>query len=320
MQIHNRMIHAYFCWSGQKHFKNDLPERVDIFDFKQKIAQLNLDRDALMVFDLLAQKEEQFAEKNIQLVFPKDVDYPQILSEHIEHLPVFCVQGSWPKPSANFLTVVGCRQPSVDSLRWMKHELPEALKIENLVLISGAARGVDQAAHEMALACKVPTLAFLPCGIDHIYPDSFLRLKQQVLDEGGAVVSGFPPWDKMTKVFFHQRNRWMVSLADLVLVVESHRGGGSWLSGRLALEQGVSVATVPVHPFSPWGLGNNDLLYCSHTEMVRDGFDLRSLLATAAKYKGEYKEQDIHRPDGHADRDFSTLGDRLGCDVKNPVR
>lgn len=285
MQIHNRTVQAYFWWSTQRFFSNDLPDQVDVFDFKEKASQLKWTIDSARVFDILVKREEQFFEKNIHLLFPGDENYPKILSQHIEKLPVFSVQGKWPSLSSIFLAVVGCRQPSGDSLKWLRQELPEALKKENLVLISGAARGIDQIAHEMALTCKVPTLAFLPCGIDHTYPESFLRLKQQVLDDGGAVVSGFAPWEKMTKVFFHRRNKWMVSLADLVFVVESHRGGGSWLSGRLALEQGVPVTALPVHPLSEWGLGNNDLLYCNQAEMIRDGSDLKSLLFSAAQNK-----------------------------------
>lgn len=290
MQIQNRTLQAYYWWSTARYFENDLPEQVDVFDFKSKVLELGWQIDTASVFDLMAKREEDFAKKDIRILLPQDFNYPKILSLHIEKLPVFCVQGKWPDNSATILTVVGVRQPSVDSLRWLTHEMPEVLKKQNLVLISGAARGIDQAAHETALICQIPTLAFLPCGIDHTYPESFLRLKQQVLDEGGGIVSGFPPWSKMTKVFFHQRNKWMVSLADLVFVVESRRGGGSWLSGRLALEQGVRVATLPVHPLSPWGLGNNDLLYCSHAELIRDGSDLKSLLASAAQNKSEYKE------------------------------
>lgn len=282
MQIHKDLALAYFWWSDQQILSDDLPDQVDIFDFKQKARQHGFAINANEAFDQLLRREQQFQEQNIHVITPSHENYPHKIGLCTETKPIFCVQGVWPKKEKKFLTVVGCRRPSYESLRWMRYEMPEALKIKDLIVVSGAARGIDQEAHDLAIATDVPTLAFLPCGIDHVYPESFLRIKQQVLDQGGGLVSGFAPWDKMRKAFFHQRNRWMIALANFTFVVESHRGGGTWLSAQLALEHSVPIGTIPVHPLSSWGLGNNDLLHCSNTYLIRDGKDLNFLLSSSS--------------------------------------
>lgn len=291
MQIQKKMALAYFRWTEKQYQSpqqnlfftgTGLPDRIDSADFKSLIKQLGLSSSASILFDELVKREESFLENNIHLLFPEDETYPTNLKVEADGAPILCVQGALPLINP-FLTVVGSRVPSLDSLRWMRLELAFALKKNNISLISGAARGIDQEAHELALTNDVPTLAFLPCGIDYIYPDSFLKYKELIIEQGGAVISGFAPWAKMRKSFFHQRNKWMVAISDLVLVIEANRGGGSWMTGKLALENGRQTAIVPVHPLSSWGLGNNDLLHDGKAHVLRDGQDILSLLSATSK-------------------------------------
>lgn len=259
MEIPEKILRAYWYWSDKQ-----------------------MDPCEPGLCEKLIQLEESFRQRNIQLLFPGDEDYPLTARDHVEHKPIFCVQGTIPKNLPCF-TVVGRRTPSVESIRWMKHEFALFLKKrKDVVIVSGAARGVDQEAHELALIHKVPTLAFLPCGIDYTYPDSFQMMREKIIAGGGAVISGFAPWEKMQKAFFHQRNRWMVEMSDLVIVVEAQKGGGSLLTGRFALECQKEVRTLPVHPSSSWGLGNNDLL-AEGGYVLRDWMDLDSLLFSKAK-------------------------------------
>lgn len=298
MQIQKTLVLAFLQWCQkaykeaslfQHQFECGLPDHIDRMDFQNKILELSLDfnldfeippyagrRD---FFDCMAQKQEEFLEKNIRILLPGDPDYPDL--RQTESAPIFCVQGAMPAKKY-FLTVVGSRTPSVESLRWMNLELPMVMKNKNMVVISGAARGVDQEAHQLALANKIQTLAFLPCGIDHVYPDSFLYMKDQILKSGGAVISGFAPWQKMHKSFFYKRNEWMVTMSDLVLVVEANRGGGSLMTGKYAADHS-KLASVPVHPMSSWGLGNNDLLVLPEVHVARDAGDVAGLLFPIAQ-------------------------------------
>ena len=319
MQIQNKTAIAYFRWRFDQtlHLK-DFPDQLDVFDFAEKLLKLKIAADVPSSFEELIKVEERFKEKGIQIALPEEKSYPYKLRDGIERAPVLCYQGSL-SVEAPFLTVVGSRKPSSDSLCWMRLELAQLLKQQKLVVVSGAARGVDQEAHDLALAYHVPTWAFLPCGMDHIYPDSFSRMKNMIISQGGAVISGFPPWVQMHKSFFHQRNRWMVALCDAVLVVEAQTGGGSLLSGRLAMGMGKNTGAIPVHPFSTWGLGNNNLIYDGAT-MMRDHKDLSSLLSTGSQRISQHKEQNVHGPDGGADRNCATFGDGLGADVQYPVR
>lgn len=282
MQISKHMIRAYFHWKYQQTLSAQaLPENMDYFDFKDKLVEHKVSCDMQTDFSHISRLEEFYLNQNIRLVFPEDMGYPLNLRVRTDEPPILSVHGQIPS-DLKFMTIVGCRNPSVESLKWMRLELPLLFRKGSATIVSGAARGIDQEAHEIALACQCPTLAFLPCGIEFIYPESFLRLRQAVIDHGGAIISGFAPWKKMHKSFFHRRNQWMVDISDQVLVVEAQRGGGSWLTGSLALKQGREVASIPVHPLSCWGLGNNDLLFHPDVKLVRDANDLSWLLFSTA--------------------------------------
>lgn len=62
-----------------------------------------------------------------------------------------------------------------------------------VTVVSGGARGIDSAAHEGALRGESPTVVVLACGLDHVYPPENKNLFQKVIDNGGAIISEYPP-------------------------------------------------------------------------------------------------------------------------------
>ncbi len=96
-----------------------------------------------------------------------------------------------------------------------------------ITVISGAAYGIDAAAHRGALAVGGNTLAVLACGADVVYPRGHGGLLQRIAHEG-LVVSEAPPGAHPTKVRFLARNRLIAALTQAVVVVEA-----SWRSGSL---------------------------------------------------------------------------------------
>ena len=59
-------------------------------------------------------------------------------------------------------------------------------------MVSGAAYGIDQAAHRGALAVRGPTVAVLACGVDRAYPAAHRDLLDYIAGTG-VVVSEVPP-------------------------------------------------------------------------------------------------------------------------------
>ncbi|MCB0392959.1 MAG: DNA-protecting protein DprA [Bdellovibrionales bacterium] len=175
------------------------------------------------------------------------------------------------------LSVVGSREPRPESIEWMERYLGEVVK-EGVSLVSGAARGVDQAAHRISLREKTPTVAFLPSGLNRVYPTDFLRWHGDIVHDGGALVSEYLPDIEMQRSHFEARNRLIAALSPLTLVVESRRRSGTLITARHALQVGREVATISQSPLYMKGWGGLDLLF-DGAHLIRDADDLRDLLS-----------------------------------------
>ncbi len=134
-----------------------------------------------------------------------------------------------------------------------------------LSVVSGCARGCDQASHEGALAAGGKTVAVLGCGADVIYPSNAQRLLRAIAQQG-AIVSEYDWQTPPAKYRFVQRNRLIAALSELVIVVEASIPSGTFSTVNHANDLGVSVAAVPGSIFSSMSLAPNRLIsdgaYC----------------------------------------------------------
>ena len=88
-------------------------------------------------------------------------------------------------------------------------------------VISGLAEGIDGAAHDGALAARGATIAVLGCGPDEVYPKHHAGLKSQIVQQGGLVLSEYPPGTAPQPAFFPRRNRIIAALADAATAADA---------------------------------------------------------------------------------------------------
>jgi DNA processing protein len=157
------------------------------------------------------------------------------------------------------VTVVGSRKVSAYG-KAVTIKLTEELSRAGIVIISGLAIGVDGLAHRAALAAGGPTIAVLPCGLDRIYPASHQGLARQILEQGGALITEYPPGETSYKDHFIARNRIASALSDALLITEAAEKSGTLHTARFALEQGKEVLAVPGNITSPTSAGTNNLI------------------------------------------------------------
>ena len=93
-------------------------------------------------------------------------------------------------------------------------------------VISGAAFGVDQAAHRGALAARGRTVAVLACGADRVYPRAHRDLITHIA-EMGLVISEAAPGCAPTRVRFLARNRLIAALSAGTVVTEAAMRSGA---------------------------------------------------------------------------------------------
>jgi DNA processing protein len=126
--------------------------------------------------------------------------------------------------------------------------------------MSGMARGVDTCAHKGALEAGGATVAVWGTGIDVIYPKENKKLAEQIVAQGGAIVSEFPLGTFPAPQNFPIRNRTLSGMSVGVLVVEGGEHSGTRITARCALEQGRDVYAVPGNVTNKNAWGPNTLI------------------------------------------------------------
>ncbi len=165
---------------------------------------------------------------------------------------------------AETLSIVGARACTGYG-SYIAGALGADLASAGVIVVSGAALGIDAAAHRGALAVRGPTVAVLACGIDRAYPRAHEVLLRAIA-ERGAVLSELPPGAAPTRFRFLHRNRIIAALGVGTVVVEAARRSGSLVTARLAAELGRVVMAVPGPVTSEQSEGAH--------ELIRDGATL----------------------------------------------
>lgn len=126
-------------------------------------------------------------------------------------------------------------------------------------VVSGAAYGIDGAAHRGALAAGGATVGVLACGVDVAYPPGHTELIRRI-GEQGLLLAELPPHDHPTRSRFVLRNRVIAALTRGTVVVEAALRSGSLSTARHARRLGRLVMGVPGPVTSGLSAGVNELL------------------------------------------------------------
>ncbi|MFT4537762.1 MAG: DNA processing protein [Planctomycetota bacterium] len=154
------------------------------------------------------------------------------------------------------VAIVGSRSPSAYGLE-QACRFARALARRGAVIVSGLARGIDQAAHLGALDEGGATIAVLGCGVDRPWPTG--EVSTRLLREG-LLLSEFPPGQAPRRHHFPLRNRLISGLSSGVLVVEAARKSGSLITAKWALSQGRHVWALPGRVDQPMARGTHSLI------------------------------------------------------------
>jgi DNA processing protein len=188
-----------------------------------------------------------------------DPRYPERLKQISDPPAVLYLRGNPEVLNMPQLAIVGARKASPSgceiAFQWAK-----ALTEAGITVTSGMALGIDGAAHRGAVTAQGPTLAVIGTGVDIIYPYKHRQLAQDILDNGGAILSELKPTTPPLASNFPRRNRIISGLSQGVLVVEAALRSGSLITARMALEQNRDVFAVPGSLHNPMARGTNHLI------------------------------------------------------------
>jgi DNA processing protein len=151
------------------------------------------------------------------------------------------------------------------------------------VVVSGAAFGIDQAAHRGALAIGGQTVAVLACGVDRAYPSAHKSLLDH-LAATGAVVSELAPGCAPTRLRFLSRNRLIAALTGGTVVVEAALRSGALNTANWAGRLHRPLMGVPGPVTSAPSQGVHQLIRTGAATLVTSGAEVLEVVSPAGDH------------------------------------
>jgi DNA processing protein len=205
--------------------------------------------------------------------------YPRLLAELEDAPPLLMVKGNLNLLDRQAVAIVGARNASAAACRFARG-LAHDLGQQDLVVVSGLARGIDSAAHDGALATG--TIGVIAGGIDIFYPPDNEE-RQKALYERGLVLAEMPPGTEPRARHFPYRNRIIAGMSSGTIVVEAAPRSGSLITARLAADAGREVMAVPGSPLDPRAQGCNQLIRDGAT-LIQNAADVVEAIRPFANY------------------------------------
>ncbi|MCC3175448.1 DNA protecting protein DprA [Streptococcus gordonii] len=209
------------------------------------IAVVSECRNPALFMERYKQIDDDFLKKSFE-EFPSfsilDEIYPWDLSEIYNPPALFFYQGNIDLLELPKVAVVGSR----DSSKLGNQSIQKIIKELNneLIIVSGLARGIDTAAHMAALQNGGRTIAVIGTGLDVFYPKANKKL-QSYIGKNHLVLSEYGPGEQPLKFHFPERNRIIAGLCRGVIVAEAKMRSGSLITCERAMEEGRDVFAIP---------------------------------------------------------------------------
>ena len=221
----------------------DIPSAIP--NFPTGIARAIADARNPEYFDRIFENIEKCA---LHVTTAVTQNYPYTLEALTEPPPVLYYKGRLPDVWERSVSIVGTRKPSRNGEKIVR-KIAREIAAQDVIVVSGMARGIDTAAHEGALDADGVTVAVLGCGADVVYPKENRMLYERIA-ERGAVLSEFRPGTPPVAENFPRRNRIIAAISGATVVSEGGRRSGARITADLALTLGRQVFAIPCEPGS----------------------------------------------------------------------
>ena len=259
---------------------------------------------------------ERAGEAGIRFICPGDAEWPGSLAD-LDRAEPLAGRGGTPlglwargplslaRACGRAVSVVGSRSATTYGAA-VASDLAAALAAEEVCVVSGAAFGIDQAAHRGALAAKGPTVAVLACGVDRAYPAAHKNLLDYIGDVG-VIVSELPPGCAPTRLRFLSRNRVIAALSQGTVVVEAAVRSGALNTANWATRLNRVLMGVPGPVTSAPSEGVHELIRTRDAALVTRGADVLELVSPSGSFLPVPRRGDARPRDGLSERDQRLL-------------
>jgi DNA processing protein len=193
-------------------------------------------------------------------------------------------------------------------------ELSYGLANLGVTVVSGAAYGIDGAAHRGVLAAEGLTVAVLGCGIDIGYPSGHTALLDRIARDG-LVISEYAPGTVPARHRFLVRNRLIAALSTGTVVVEAGVRRGARNTAACASALGKELMAVPGPITSAMSAGCHELIRSGTAIPVSSVAEILESVGRMGEGIGPGPDRQARPTDGLSDealRVHEALGLRTG--------
>ena len=258
--------------SAEALFGASRAELIEGAGLRSELAERILAREGMS----LAEREIKYCRKhNIRALAATDEEYPSLLRDTPDRPHVLFVCGDVAALRGSMLSVVGTRAMTPHGQHITTSLVGDlATMVDDLVVVSGLAYGVDAAAHRAALAHGVRTVAVVANALPDVTPAAHRSLADDILRNGGAIVSELHSATRQNGTLFLARNRIIAGLSAATLVAESPASGGSLATADIADSYHRVVLALPGRASDSASFGSNNLIRTGKARLVLTAADV----------------------------------------------
>lgn len=207
----------------------------------KKLESISKD-DIIEAYDNAKRLMERSAEASIGLISYYDTMYPDILRETInEDAKLDPPLILWYRGDLNVIKLpsvafIGTREATKEGVLGGTYLSGEFAK-RGFNIVSGLAIGCDTCGHKGALKVGGKTTAFLANGLDHnsIYPSENKDLAEEIVSNGGLLLSEYPIGQPVNKYGLVARDRLQAGLSLGTVVIQTGVNGGTMHAAKTTL-------------------------------------------------------------------------------------
>ena len=260
-----------------KKFLDVIPSEKDFFTISQKELQ-SITNSRSKVLSMAyrqgkleeARKEVEFIKRNkITATYFTDPNYPLRLLNTPDAPSIVYSMGNCDLNAKHIISIVGTRHATIYGRNFVNHFVEDvAANLDDAIIVSGLAYGIDIAAHEACLKHNVPTIAVLAHGLNTIYPSQHRQYAADIVHRNGAILTEYTTQASVNKGNFVARNRIVAGLSDCTLVVESAEHGGALITANIAQGYSRDVFAVPGKVNDEFSSGCNKLIRANCAQLA----------------------------------------------------
>ncbi|EAT10891.1 DNA-processing protein DprA [Bermanella marisrubri] len=218
----------------------------------------------------------ELSAQQTRLIFLNEECYPPLLKKIPDPPYWLFVQGNLDSLNEKPVAIVGTRKPNEDGILLTSIAVA-GIASKNRTIISGLADGIDQTAHKAALKYNLKTVAVLGNGLSIDYPAGSEKLKSEIINSGGAIVTEYLPNQTYSAENFVKRNRIQAGLSETIIPAQWKVNSGTGHTVNFAIKYDRKIAGLKL-PNQFHGCSENEYIISANGQVFELPIETREFL------------------------------------------